>query len=454
MPVLNTNVPNCYMVSYNRDLWSLGKYYEVDDQIDGAKVKMSEHLTGILQKPPGGVPFSDVIILNHGFFKDVDAATDDFVSWINGWWSCIPQQVVPGFNPLIVATHWPSNPLMALSSDGVAAPSTQTDAQIIAAAVADPSARPALVQAMTLLLPFSRQAAADTVLPADLVAALNAAVAEAQAAGDAGAQDLTPLAATITWGGFQGWLWSFIVSMAEIVGAVAAILLGALYPIGTALFSLYAGLAQTFGKSAVLPLAQTLAKAVPTSPPRFHVMGHSLGTGVTSALLLASKAAGQGPSFGLVFLAQGAISNWCYAQAVPFANNLPGLFSPVLADPAVMSGPLLATYSARDWMVGLGYLTVAETEGWSGTGQDVAYGSNRDYCGIGSIGISGPVPVAGGGSADPIVVEPDDVGAVGTYAPGGLYNLDGTSYISGHADICGPQVAQAFWAGLQAAISK
>jgi hypothetical protein len=446
MPILPTNGPDCYLVSYDWGLLSLGEYYEVDDTINDKTQKMSDYLVGLLEQAPSGAPYTDVILLNHGFFKDVAAAELDFTTWINGLMKIAPPPPVQGFKPLIVATHWPSNPFKALSDSSGTTPDDQA---VITSTIANPAASPALTQAMTKLLPFSRAASSDTALGQDMADAINAAITEAQAAGDQAAAKLTPVTADTSWQGFFETIWTILSTLAGDVASGISSFWNVIVTLGSPLFSYYAHAAQTFGRTAVYALVQKLNNAKTAQHPRFHVMGHSLGTGVTSAMLSANTANHLGPSFGLVFLAEAAISNWCFAQQVPFAGNLPGMFSRVTCDTATMTGPLIATTSQNDIMVGFLYHSVAVHEGWSGTSEACSTGTSRDYAGIASVGISGPVPAPGGGTLDPQFV---DYSPTQVYEPGKVYNLNGTAFISNHSDIYEPQTAKTFWAGLTAAI--
>lgn len=447
MPILPTNGPDCYMVSYDWGLLSLGAYYEVDDSINDKTQKMSDYLVGQLENPPGGVPYTDVILLNHGFYKDVAAAELDFTTWINGLMSIDPQPPVQGFNPLVVATHWPSNPFKAL---GDSSGTTPNDQAVITSTIANPSASPALTQAMTKLLPFSRTASSDTPLGQDLADAINAAIAEAQASGDPAAASLTPVTADTSCQGFFETIWVILSTLGGDVASFVSPIWKGIISVGSAIFSYYAKSAQTFGRTAVYALVQKLNNAKTAQHLRFHVMGHSLGTGVTSAMLSANTADHKGPTFGLVFLAEAAISNWSFAQQVPFAGNLPGMFSRVISDTATMTGPLIATTSLRDLTVGILYQLVSTHEGWSGTSEASTTGTSQDYAGIARVGISGPVLAPGGGTMDPQFV---DYSATQVYERGKVYNLNGTAFISSHSDIYEPQTAKTFWAGLTAAIN-
>ncbi|WP_173975744.1 hypothetical protein [Magnetospirillum sp. LM-5] len=464
MPIINTNGPDIYMVNYKRDFPLVGTYVEQDDPDAGASGKMSKYLGELLKAPPGGTRYTDVIILNHGFWKDIPAASDDFVSWINGWWPCRPAGLLDSdFNPLVVATHWPSNPLGDGTADQLtanavsASASAPSDQQTIAQLVPNQAAQPALVQALGLVLPFARTAQSGTAMPDDLVAAINAALAEAQAGDGLASAPMAPVAKGTSWGDFQDQVWKLAMNWTGIGAYILAFLIGFVFPVGSLVFSYYASSAQTFGQQAVLPLAQSLAAALPAAPPRFHVMGHSLGTGVVSEMLLANQQAGKGPEFGLILLAQGAIPSWSYANNIPFASidgsRVPGQFSTVPADAKVAGGPLLATYSSRDQMVGTLYFIVATAKGWYGSGQDDPNESSYDYRGLGNEGFSGEVTNGAGASTEAIVVGPDAVTLPSTYGAGQVYSLDGKTYISGHSDICGPQVGGAFWAGLAAAVA-
>jgi len=177
---------------------------------------------------------------------------------------------------------------------------------------------------------------------------------------------------------------------------------------------------------------------------RFHLMGHSFGCIVMSAIL-------RGPSIGnlqvepvhSLFLVQGALSLWSYCENIPSIPSRAGYFRSLIANSKV-AGPIIATLSEHDTAVGKYYPLGA------GIRRQVVYalGELPKYGGTGTFGIRGPG----------IEIEDRDVVNIDqTYGfqPGKAYNLDASAYIrkmegasGAHNDIAHPEVAHAFWEGV------
>lgn len=453
MPVVQANNFMFYQVNFDITLLGYGSYYEVDETVvspaTGAKfTKMSDLLVDLLQHPVGGTPYTDIVVLNHGYWKDRATAQADFLNWVNG---LLPTSEQLNYNPLIVAPHWPSAPLLGFLPLTVTA--SQTDQQAITAVLPDSSGRPAMLALLQALLPFARANTVDTVLPDNLVAAFNAARAEAVAAGE-------PVPPVLASGSsFLGLLMEFF-KLVETIGkddlklaAAAKLTVVFLQLVIVPSFAHFAIYGQIFGTSAVGPLVARLAGTSGlTITPRFHAMGHSLGTGVTAAMLAANAQTHSLPTFGLVFLAEGAISQWIFSNCVSIANGQPGLFMNMICDAQMqtVSGPVLSTLSLNDGMLAFGYQFCAMKEGWTGTGLAINGLELGDYAAIGLAGIAGPVLAAPGQT---MTVQSQTLGQPQSYQAGQIYNLDGTAVISGHSDIYNLAVGQAFAEGLKVAIA-
>src|SRR5262249_44524194 len=99
-----------------------------------------------------------------------------------------------------------------------------------------------------------------------------------------------------------------------------------------------------------------LLKRVNTDLPalRFHLLGHSFGARVMSFALTGLPVTAVGPKSPVksLFLLQGALSHFSFADTLPFDRSRSG----ALAGRAKhVDGPLLTTHSKKDLAVGVAY---------------------------------------------------------------------------------------------------
>jgi hypothetical protein len=203
--------------------------------------------------------------------------------------------------------------------------------------------------------------------------------------------------------------------------------------------------ARRFGETGGHKLLQSLQGAVASHRAvRFHLMGHSFGSIVVSAMLGVPQGIGK-PDYPVdsLFLVQGALSLWSYCSSIPSMTDRSGYFRPLLANRRV-KGPIVVTFSEHDTAVGKYYPLAA------GFRREVAYGPGQfpKYGGLGTFGVRGP-------GID--LEDRDMLDCEGVYGfePGKVYNLDASAYISNikglggaHNDIAQPEVAHAFWAAV------
>jgi len=143
-----------------------------------------------------------------------------------------------------------------------------------------------------------------------------------------------------------------------------------------------------------------------------------------------------------VALVQGAVSLWCYSDAIPFGGAGPGYFSRLLADRKVR-GPIVTTQSKHDLAVGVLYPLASRISG----SPDFGPGEFPEFGAIGAFGLQG-IP-------DASRSELEMLAETGSYQlqPGKVYNVDGSQFIAkmdgvsgAHSDIAGPEVAHLIWA--------
>ena len=207
--------------------------------------------------------------------------------------------------------------------------------------------------------------------------------------------------------------------------------------------------ARSVGETGVHSLLAELQKNAPQA--RFHLMGHSFGCIVISAAISGPLDQGAITSrlprpVDSLFLAQGALSLWSFAESIPFPPKLPGYFRPIDLPPALVSGPVITTRSKFDRAVGTYFPLAAKL------GQELLLGDELpEYGGVGAFGIQG--------TATATTHDLPVLGASAEYHfdAGHIYNVDASTVIchgggpsGAHSDIAHPEIAHLFW---QAAVS-
>ncbi|CAI9386584.1 alpha/beta fold hydrolase [Microbacterium sp. T2.11-28] len=157
---------------------------------------------------------------------------------------------------------------------------------------------------------------------------------------------------------------------------------------------------------------------------RLHLVGHSFGGRAVTAAADAARA----PVSSLTLL-QAAFSHFGMARNWDGAGT-DGLFAGV---PAKVEGPILVTFTRNDTAVGLAYAIASRLARQIGA----AIGDENDpYGGIGR----------NGALKTPASLPPGKLRAVGgayDFPPGRVASLNADSYITGHSDVTGRQVAYA-----------
>jgi hypothetical protein len=207
------------------------------------------------------------------------------------------------------------------------------------------------------------------------------------------------------------------------------------------------------GETGVHSLLIELQKNAPEA--RFHLMGHSFGCIVVSAAVSGPLDQGTVTSrlprpVRSLFLVQGALSLWSFAESIPFLPNLTGYFRPIGLAPALVSGPIITTRSTFDHAVGTFFPLGAEL------GNDLLLGNDLpEFGGVGAFGIQGTAPST---THDMSVL---DSNAEYEFDAGHIYNIDASTVIchgswpsGAHNDIAHPQMAHLFWQAALAGIAN
>ena len=171
-----------------------------------------------------------------------------------------------------------------------------------------------------------------------------------------------------------------------------------------------------------------LVKAVVARSPdiKLHVVGHSFGARLVTSLVLGKEGV-QPQKFASMALLQAAFSHNGFADKFTTV----GFFRNVIAEHRV-AGPVLATCTANDKAVGLAYPLASLVAGQNAS---VFGGPTDPFGGLGRNGAQN--------TTEAVAAELLPVGSAYDFKPGSIFNLNADKVISGHSDICKPEVAYA-----------
>lgn len=397
-----------------------------------------------------GQPITDVFVFSHGWMADLPAAQRQYGKWVKAMADSrgdIEQLagIRPGFRPLLVGLHWPSRPwseegfgaasfgAASFGADDAPAPKGLVDEY--AATIADsPAARDALQVIMSAALADPDPATLPAEV-ADAYAVLDheAGLGHGDPGGNPGA-DREPFDPErimrdardeVSFGGFS-------------VGSLLA-------PLRVLSFWKMKDRGRRFGETGGRSLLDGLQRAT-ADTVRFHLMGHSFGCIVVSAILTGPGEQGLARPVHSAALLQGAFSLWSYCSDIPVAAGRPGYFHGVVKEGRV-AGPIITSQSTFDAAVGRFYPLGA------GVARQVDFlpGQPPKYGAVGAFGLRGPGLVI----EDRKLLPADRPYA---FVPGRIYNLDASAYIrqgegtfGAHSDLAHVEVTHAVWQAALAA---
>lgn len=388
---------------------------------------------------------TNIFFFSHGWKGDVPAAIDQYNRWIGAMTALKAdrERMGPGFKPMWIGLHWPSQPF---GEEKIASTSFGVDdanelKKLVDEAVAHFGGDEALRKPLEVIFQASVEEAGATEVPAEVNQAyqeLAKAIGFKAGGGPGAAPDeegaeLDP----------QGALEAANMTGASF-GLGSSIMNGMLGGVRQLSFWTMKKRARTVGESGMHRFIATL---MATTQAKIHLMGHSFGCIVTSAIL--GGPGGRTPlprPVSSVALVQGAFSLWSYADAgrIP-GSAAPGYFGNVL--PAqVVSGPFFTTQSRHDIAVGTFYPAAVFLD------RDVSF----DPVALPKSGAIGTYGIQG--TARAVAGELLDENAVYAFESGKVYNLNSDRFIKkmegasgAHSDIDGPQVAHAIWQAALAA---
>jgi hypothetical protein len=387
-----------------------------------------------------GEPITDVFLMSHGWQDDVPAARDQYRRWIGATAACAADvaraaQTRPGFRPLLIGVHWPSLPWGDERLGPAAAsfaPGAGEGVDAYAARLADTLA--ARVALETIFAAAAAPGPAVQLSP-EVRAAYETLDREAGLADDG--------IAAAPGADREGFDPDQIFQQARAEAPSFALLPSRedlLAPLRTLSFWKMKDRARVVGEGGGNALLAALQQAAGERDVRFHLMGHSFGCIVVSAMLNGPGGGGAARPVDSLALVQGALSLWSYCDDIPVARGKPGYFRAVLASGRVR-GPVVTTQSEFDTAVGRWYPLAA------GTARQVEFAPSPfpRYGGLGTFGIQGPGPVLVGRDMLPPEGEYGlEAGKVYNLAAGKFIRVGG-GFSGAHSDIDKPAVAHAVW---------
>jgi hypothetical protein len=418
-----------------------GAGHERTDDPDG---QMSRRVGEALEQEP----ITDVFIFSHGWMGDLPSARGQYQRWIAAMAGRADdierlRRDRPDFQPLLIGLHWPSLP-WGDEALGGSAVSFALDEPPVEAQVDDYAARlvdtPAARAALTTILTAAQENPDPPALPPDVRDAYATLDRElALGSGGVGAPpgaDREPFDAERA---YQN-------AASEAVSFGGLNFRTLLVPLQQVSFWRMKDRARRFGESgghALLTDLQRIAGArdVRSAPDvRFHLMGHSFGCIVVSAAVAGPDGRGALPRpVNSMALVQGALSHWSYCADIPARPGQPGYFR-ALVDGRVV-GPIITTQSVYDTAVGRFYPLAAGARGQISFDPD-------DLPTYGALGAYG----ARGAGVDLVDLDMQPPDAPYDFAPGKVYNLEGSDFIregggpsGAHSDIIGSAVTHAVW---------
>jgi hypothetical protein len=394
---------------------------------------------------------TDIFIFSHGWKGDIPAAIDQYNRWIGvllEQQSDIEkmQQAHPDFAPLFIGFHWPSLPwgeeeFGGASFDVNAAPALEANAlpsidELIAAYAERIADTPEALTALRTIFESAAQNIDPEKMPSDVQQAYEVLNSEAQMGidGEGGSPGNDREA-------FDP-VFTFEAAKEEEMMSFGGFSLGGiLSPLRQLSFWKMKDRARSVGEKGGGQLLRTLLhKTAPPKDVRLHLMGHSFGCIVVSAMLRGEDGAQPLPRpVDSVALIQGALSLWSYCEDIPEAPGRPGYFRPIISDNRVR-GAMITTQSQLDSAVGRFYPIGA------GIARQVAMPATfPKYGGVGSFGAQGP----GLTIVDmKMLPKTDDY----HFEAKTIYNLESSDFINegggasgAHSDIAKPEVAHAIW---------
>jgi hypothetical protein len=394
---------------------------------------------------------TDVFLFSHGWKGDVRGAIEQYDRWVRVMTSdpkeTARMEAQGPFRPLLVGLHWPSLPF---GDEDLPPPSFDAvpGGPLVPAASFDPfvDAYAARLGDTTVVRDALKRIVASALTdpaPPQLPSEVCQAYAALDAAAGLGCQaeagppghDREPFDAE---GAYQ--CGREVENEESLSFGLASADCPLFSPLRQLSFWKMKDRARIVGESGGRSLLRSLQLNAP-STCRFHVMGHSFGCIVASALVSGASGAADTKPVDTLFLAQGALSIWSYASEVPSCAGTRGYFRPIIERRKVR-GATVTTQSESDTAVGRLYPLAA---GMRGQVEFAGGARFPKYAALGAFGARGP-------GCDAVNQSMAGLGQSNGLSAGRVFNLDASRYITGgtglsgsHSNIDRAEVAQAFW---------
>lgn len=382
---------------------------------------------------------TDVFICSHGWLGDVPAAIEQYDKWIRALEGARSATDQSGSTrrdvaPVHVALHWPSLPW---GNEEIGAAGLNfaagDDEQLLESLTEALDDTPEIRQALKVILAEAATHAAEVTLTENAkrgYLTLDSALGLGAdgLGGDNGSDRLN----------FDP---QMIVTEARRTEAdFASFGLGVfLAPLQALSFWTMKKRAQTVGESSFHNFLRSLQQC---TTARIHLMGHSFGCIVVSAMLNGPANSADLPRpIDSCALVQGALSLWSYCEDIPVRQGTSGYFHGMIHGGKVR-GAILTTQSIHDRAVRFLYPLAA------GAADQIVYDALPEYGGVGRFGIQGILAIEN----DRLLPSNQSY----SFRNGCIQNLESSEFIckgggvtGAHSDISGPEVANAIWqAGL------
>ena len=408
-------------------------------------------------------PITDVFLFSHGWQGDVPAARRQYQAWIGTMAGCtsdvdrVTKARGGAFRPLLIGIHWPSLPFgdeaigsgggsFGVTSAGTAGdPGLPLDPDAEVESMIDAYARriadtPAAREALRVIINRAIDDIAPDQLPPEVADAC--AVLDRESGLGSGGEGSEPGSDRETFDPE-----SVYAAVQEEEGvSFGDFGLGGLLALPRTLsFWKMKARAQGFGEGGGHDLLKALMQAAGTDV-RFHLMGHSFGCIVASAMTAGpAKMGTSARPVDTLILIQGALSLWSYAPEIPSAPGHPGYFHPILRGGRVR-GAIVTTQSEHDAAVGKWYPLAA------GVRRQVDYNDALPkYGAVGSFGLCGLDDRAEFGAlqaaSEPYAFEP---GRIYNLESSGIIREDQGMFVGAHSDFAHPEVGHAVWSAVLA----
>ncbi len=310
---------------------------ERQDDPDGV---MSERVTAAISDES----VTDVFVMSHGWKGDIPAAQEQYDRWIGAMAGCASDRAEirarrPGFKPLIVGFHWPSQPwgeeefgagAASFAAPGAGGPASSASVAPAISAMVDQYAdriadTPRARAAINTIIAHAMSAGpgVDT-LPPEIVEAYGVLTEDAGLVGEGPAapdgMDREPFDANRAFRNARMSARQLSPGMTSFGGFSLS---GVLSPLRQLSFWQMKNRARKLGESAGCSLLKQMMDAVPAGRDvRFHLMGHSFGCIVMASMVNGPNGTGVLPRpVSSLMLVQGATSLWGFCNAIPDVNK-------------------------------------------------------------------------------------------------------------------------------------